>query len=181
MIQRPLRGEPLSLDLVNTWWIDGGVPRDLFDDPTGVAEWLAEHGYPAKSPGAPTGTDGADAARCTAALREARAALRTLLEDGDRGPLNAVLARGTRTPVIGPDGPGEIVAVDPSWRPAWDAAADHLRLLGDRPDRVRRCAHPACVLYFHDTSRNGTRRWCSMEVCGNRAKAGRHYARTRRS
>ena len=36
-----------------------------------------------------------------------------------------------------------------------------------------------CVLYFYDTSRNGTRRWCSMQGCGGRAKASRHYARTR--
>lgn len=172
VIRRPLQGEPLSLDLVDTWWIDGGVPLDLFDDPAGVAEWLAEHRYGPEP--------GRDPASFGAPLREARAALRTLLEDGERAPLNAVLARGTRTPVLGPDGPGEIVSVDPAWRPAWDAAVDHLRLLADRPERVRRCAHPACVLYFHDTSRNGTRRWCSMEACGNRAKAGRHYARTRR-
>lgn len=164
MIERPLRGESLALDLVNTWWIDGGRPRDLFDDAAGVQGWLGEHGYTRGS---------------SAALREARAALRAVLERGDRGPLNAVLARGTRTPVLGPDGPGEIVEVDPDGRPAWDAATDYLRLVADHPDRIRRCAHPACVLYFLDTSRNGTRRWCSMQACGNRAKAGRHYARTR--
>lgn len=164
MSDRPLRGEPLSLDLVNTWWVDAGGPRDLFDDARGVQEWLTEHGY----------TQGSETA-----LRQARAALRAVLERGDRDPLNALLARGTRTPVLGPEGPGETVDVDAEWRPAWDAAVDHLRLLVDRPDRVRRCAHPACVLYFYDTSRNGTRRWCSMEACGNRAKAGRHYARTR--
>ncbi|WP_232524336.1 CGNR zinc finger domain-containing protein [Nocardiopsis gilva] len=42
-------------------------------------------------------------------------------------------------------------------------------------DRIRRCEGDHCVLYFFDTSRNGTRRWCSMAVCGNRAKAQRHY------
>jgi predicted RNA-binding Zn ribbon-like protein len=47
------------------------------------------------------------------------------------------------------------------------------------PDRIRVCAHEACVLHFFDTSRNGTRRWCSMAACGNRAKAFRHYARTK--
>ena len=146
MIKRPLRGEPLSLDLVNTSWVDGGAPRDLFDDAGGVQEWLAEHGY----------TQGSGTA-----LREVRAALRAVLERGERDRLNVLLAHGRRTPVLGTDGPGEIVDVDPDWRPAWDAAVDHIRLLADRPDRVRRCAHPACVLYFYDTSRNGTRRWCS--------------------
>jgi predicted RNA-binding Zn ribbon-like protein len=159
--QRPLLGEPLALDLVDTRW-DGG---DQLADPDGVAAWLAEHGYERGS---------------AAALRECRDALRAALERGEREPLNAVLARGTRTPVLRADGPGEEVRVDADWRAAWDAAVDYLALLGGRPDRIRRCAHEKCVLWFHDTSRNGTRRWCSMEVCGNRAKAGRYYARSRR-
>jgi predicted RNA-binding Zn ribbon-like protein len=33
------------------------------------------------------------------------------------------------------------------------------------------------VLWFHDTTRSGTRRWCSMTACGNRLKARRHYRR----
>jgi predicted RNA-binding Zn ribbon-like protein len=35
---------------------------------------------------------------------------------------------------------------------------------------IRKCENPECILYFYDTSRNHTRRWCSMEMCGNRAK-----------
>ncbi|MFI1363751.1 CGNR zinc finger domain-containing protein [Streptomyces griseochromogenes] len=37
-------------------------------------------------------------------------------------------------------------------------------------DRVRDCAGTACGALFLDTSRPGTRRWCSMDTCGNRAK-----------
>lgn len=158
--QRPLVGEPLALDLVDTLW-DGG---DQLADPEGVDAWLAGHGYPSGS---------------VAALVETRTALRAALERGERDGLNAVLARGTRTPVLRADGPGEDVHVDPDWRPAWDAAVDYLRLLGERPDRIRNCARPTCVLWFHDVSRNGTRRWCAMEVCGNRAKSGRYYERSR--
>ncbi|OLD99871.1 MAG: hypothetical protein AUG80_03900 [Candidatus Rokubacteria bacterium 13_1_20CM_4_68_9] len=44
---------------------------------------------------------------------------------------------------------------------------------------VRVCAAPACRRLFLDGSRNGTRRWCDMAVCGNRAKVQRHYARRR--
>jgi predicted RNA-binding Zn ribbon-like protein len=45
-----------------------------------------------------------------------------------------------------------------------------------RPDgRLRRCANPKCLWLFHDTSKGGTRRWCFMSSCGNRAKAQRHY------
>ncbi|MCW2875361.1 ABATE domain-containing protein [Actinacidiphila oryziradicis] len=36
--------------------------------------------------------------------------------------------------------------------------------------RVRECADPGCSALFLDNSRPGTRRWCSMDACGNRAK-----------
>jgi predicted RNA-binding Zn ribbon-like protein len=35
---------------------------------------------------------------------------------------------------------------------------------------IRRCANPACRLFFYDDSRTHRRRWCSMAVCGNRHK-----------
>jgi predicted RNA-binding Zn ribbon-like protein len=44
--------------------------------------------------------------------------------------------------------------------------------------RVGICAdEDGCGFAFFDTSRNRSRRWCSMEDCGNRAKAQRHYQR----
>jgi predicted RNA-binding Zn ribbon-like protein len=43
--------------------------------------------------------------------------------------------------------------------------------------RVRQCEH--CILHFHDTSKIGTRRWCSMRLCGNRAKVAAYAARQR--
>jgi predicted RNA-binding Zn ribbon-like protein len=42
---------------------------------------------------------------------------------------------------------------------------------------VRKCEAPSCTLYFHDVSKGHARRWCSMAVCGNRAKAAAHRAR----
>ena len=139
---------------------------DLLDEPGGAGTWVARHGYDAAA---------------TEGLREVRDALWTVLELGERAALNTVLAWGSYTPVLTPDGPGEVAVVEPGRRAAWDAARDYLRLLTAAPERIRRCAHPACVLWFHDTSRNGTRRWCSMETCGNRIKAGRYYRRTHRS
>ncbi len=44
--------------------------------------------------------------------------------------------------------------------------------------RVRKCGE--CVLHFQDTSKKGTRRWCSMQFCGNRAKVAAYAARRRR-
>jgi len=51
-------------------------------------------------------------------------------------------------------------------------------LTSQRLDRVKQC--PGCGWLFLDTSRNRSRRWCTMQVCGNRAKARRHYERTKR-
>ena len=42
---------------------------------------------------------------------------------------------------------------------------------------IKNCEWPACNLYFLDVSKNGKRRWCTMSVCGNRAKAAAHRAR----
>jgi predicted RNA-binding Zn ribbon-like protein len=44
-------------------------------------------------------------------------------------------------------------------------------------NRVRKCDQ--CVLHFRDTSKKGTRRWCSMQLCGNRLKVAA-YARRQR-
>ncbi len=50
-------------------------------------------------------------------------------------------------------------------------------LVGPDCARVRECANDKCLWLFFDDSKNGTRRWCSMQACGNRAKAHRHYLR----
>ena len=46
-------------------------------------------------------------------------------------------------------------------------------------NRVRKCGQ--CVLHFYDTSKKGTRRWCSMQLCGNRLKVAAYAARRRMS
>jgi predicted RNA-binding Zn ribbon-like protein len=64
-------------------------------------------------------------------------------------------------------------------RPAWAAALDAARILTS-PEcaLVRQCADAECGWFFLDTSRNRSRRWCSMKGCGNRNKARRFYSRT---
>ena len=46
-------------------------------------------------------------------------------------------------------------------------------------DNVRECSEKTCRWLFLDRSRNHSRRWCDMQLCGNRSKAKRFYARTR--
>ncbi|MFC8919851.1 CGNR zinc finger domain-containing protein [Streptomyces sp. NPDC057116] len=171
---RPLVGEPVCLDLLNTRWVEDGAPRDLLTGGAGLAVWLTSTGLDARF------RADAPALEHTLAARDALAAL--VDAPGDKGAtarLNAVLDHGRIRATLTSEGPGEEPEfADPSWGPAWTAARDYLDLLRRAPDRIRACAHEACVLHFFDTSRNGTRRWCSMAVCGNRAKASRHYART---
>jgi predicted RNA-binding Zn ribbon-like protein len=44
-------------------------------------------------------------------------------------------------------------------------------------DRVRTCAADTCEWLFLDTTKNRTRRWCDMKVCGNREKVRRFRSR----
>lgn len=161
---RPLTGEPLPLDLLNTTWMADDGLQDLLADEAGMRSWLDEHGFDAPS----------DAA-ARRALRETREAMRALLLDrGSYEAVNAVLARGGRRPVVAADGMTFEVSAAAAWRVPWTCAAALVALLEERGDRIRGCANPECVLWFLDTSRPGTRRWCSMASCGNRDKAYRH-------
>jgi predicted RNA-binding Zn ribbon-like protein len=56
-------------------------------------------------------------------------------------------------------------------------ARDAVAILTADDGRIRRCA--GCGRVFHDDSRTGNRRWCSMLTCGNRAKVAAFRARTR--
>ena len=62
------------------------------------------------------------------------------------------------------------------WPIIWNAA--HV-LASDSADSVRVCAGKDCGWVYVDRSRNGLRRWCSMETCGSREKAHRHYVRVK--
>lgn len=50
-----------------------------------------------------------------------------------------------------------------------------LLLTSKKINKLKRCSNPKCILLFLDISKAGKRRWCSMDVCGNRAKAANHY------
>ncbi len=61
--------------------------------------------------------------------------------------------------------------------PLWllTRAASRL-MLSENVEKVRACADPECRWLFLDTSKNHTRRWCDMKICGNRMKARRFKA-----
>ena len=60
----------------------------------------------------------------------------------------------------------------------WQVAKAGAELLtSDLVYSVRACAAESCRWLFMDTSRNRSRRWCDMKICGNRAKARKFYQR----
>ena len=66
-------------------------------------------------------------------------------------------------------------------RMLWPIARSAADLLTSRElGRVKTCGSDDCGWLFLDTSRNGSRRWCDMSDCGNRAKARRHYHRVKK-
>ncbi|WP_202918514.1 CGNR zinc finger domain-containing protein [Streptomyces cavernae] len=152
---RPLIGEPLSLDLLTTRWRDAEGPRDLLESTEGLRIWLGSAGL----------ADRTAADRPTLdALLDVRDALLELVRHGNSPEASAALDRtlshGHIRRSLGPEGVRETLETDdPAYLAAWLAADDCLRLLQSAPTRIRRCAHPECVLHFHDISKNGTRRW----------------------
>lgn len=171
---RPLPGGPLSIDLLNTTWSPPTGPVDWLDDDAAVRFFAQSHGHLA-----------VDAREARDALVHARGLVRRLfvgagtppddelVEDVERVMSRAAVHVDTshHSPQI------RITSDEQDWALAVEAVVDAIGLLGDRPDRIRSCEHDDCTLWFYDVSKAGRRRWCSMERCGNRAKARRHYAR----
>ncbi|MEU8901734.1 CGNR zinc finger domain-containing protein [Nocardia sp. NPDC048505] len=161
---RPHLGEPLALDLLNTRWMDNG-PQDLLTEVAGLKIWLTTAGITAPAD-----------ARTLEAVLAARSAIYDTVQHADHAALNDILEHGRIRRRLTANGPADIPDVaDTAWLPGWLAADNLLHLLDRAPGRLRQCAHPDCVLFFYDTSKNGTRRWHSMATCGNRTKAARHY------
>ena len=80
------------------------------------------------------------------------------------------------TPVL-----GEREPADPVRRALAAVALDAAHMLGTPAEaaRLRVCASATCSARFYDRSPAGRRRWCSMALCGNEAKARRHRERSR--
>jgi predicted RNA-binding Zn ribbon-like protein len=74
---------------------------------------------------------------------------------------------------------GERSPDDPARSALAGIALDAARMLGTAAQtaRIRICASETCSARFYDRSPAARRRWCSMSLCGNEAKARRHRAR----
>lgn len=194
-----LLGERLCLDFVNT------VEAPLIDQPEDFLHGFPDLVRWARHVGLLTSLQ-ADRLRQEAAHQPAAArhtfnralALRDHLTkifgavaDGEPAAERSLLE--LRTEYLTALGHARLAASDPGYNWTWDP--DHLAL--DRPlwhvtrsavqvltqddlGRVKQCPGANdCGWLFYDTSRNSSRRWCSMEGCGSRVKMRHQYARLR--
>lgn len=174
------------LDLANTLVAATEPARDSLLTPADFRAWAGRAGIALDPPADPQ----ADAAalRRVRALRDAIRAIAAAAATGEPCPADAAetlteaAARSFRSRRLEPK-PGGI-----GWRRVrqdLDAATDLLAieaaaLFADAEGlRLKRCTGEHCGWFFIDRSRNGSRRWCSMQDCGNRVKARRHRARQR--
>lgn len=181
-----LGGRP-ALDLVNTRrerWRRGVETLASADD---LAEWLVQAGLLAERK-----TVSQEVLREARELREAIDAAVVAVTSGRSVPAAAaklidgwLVHAGTR-PQLAVDANGvprlgQRAAADSPRRALGTVALDAAQMLGTdtQRDRIRICASDTCSARFYDRSPAGARRWCSMRLCGNVAKARRHRSRRR--
>jgi predicted RNA-binding Zn ribbon-like protein len=187
-------GNQLALDFVNTRPVQKDEPMELLPDFVALLRWFRAAGLLSSAEAASLRRrwgESRRAKRVVESMRELRERLRKEILAWERGgavhdstirELNRLMAEHPmRTRLrAGGKGPGtelyfETRRPEDLFAPLAHSAAA-LFVDADRK-RVRKCDH--CVLHFHDTSKKGTRRWCSMQSCGNRLKVAAYAARQR--
>jgi len=161
----------LVRDYVNTFDFETGI--DAIATPDELAMWFSEQGL-VDDLVEPSDEEVTDAVAVREAIRDlllthngveadSEAASKTLEEAGRKAHLGVRFEDGR--PVLAPEDDGargalgRIVATVAELAPT------------DEWKRLKTCRDETCRVVFYDKSRNRSRAWCSMEVCGNREKA----------
>jgi len=200
MDQRPpaiFVGDALGLDFLNSIATPVDTPIDWIDDGDGLLNWLEQAQLvPAdvlkriRTQALPGELDKvADQARSLREwfrgfVRKHKGRPLTAKSLAGLEPLNRLLERDDSFKRIDPGPKGQPLQLQTirRWRtpeallsPIGEALAQ-LVCTEDFSD-VKACEGPACTLLFADHTRGRTRRWCSMALCGNRAKQAAHRHR----
>lgn len=154
----PELGADLLVSFLNT--LDVEDDTDQLADDAGLNRWARENGL---EPG-----ERSEAQRVRDALRA--------IVDGEGDAAGTAAVAALTLPVAPQAG-----AVGLGARTAAEAAVASAVVLGiqGKLGRVKLCGGDDCRWAFYDASRNGSRQWCSMEVCGNRQKARTYRAKER--
>ena len=149
--QEPVLGADLLVAFLNTIDLDEGT--DVLDDPAAFDAWCSEHAVSAGD---------------LPEARTVRDALRSFLDGGTPSlpSLELETTCGDRGVAL-------------RARTAAEAAVASSVVLSIQGSmgRVKLCGADDCRWAFYDRSKNGSRTWCSMGVCGNRQKARTYRAK----
>jgi predicted RNA-binding Zn ribbon-like protein len=183
-----------ALDFLNTKLVLPEGPKELLPDAEALVRWLVASGVLtsqkgkalarkwAKTPGA------AEFLQRLLAFRQRLRAAVVRREAGSSvssaflSEVNSLLRQHPTVVALQRNGEKlereavfEPEAPDAVWAPIAIAAAE---LLSNVPTvRLRKCE--ACIVHFLDTSKKGSRRWCSMNMCGNKIKVAAYQQRNR--
>jgi predicted RNA-binding Zn ribbon-like protein len=157
------------LAFVNT--LDVEENRDELGSAAALTDWLRSHGL---------GSDVHATRRDLGLAIGLRDAVRLVWRSHSGGPIdphqledaNEVLGRFVLRPEFGADGTPTVAPHASGAAGALGALVAELVLAGQHPawSRLKLCPAEDCLWAFFDHSKNRSRRWCSMNVCGNRTK-----------
>ena len=193
--------DALGLDFLNSIATPVDTPVDWISDGDGLLNWLEQAGLVQAATSAAVrdrATPGEidDIAARARQLREwfrgfvdERRGRSLMPEDlSELEPLNRLLERDQRFSQIVSEHDGGVprltLRISRSWRtpdtllqPIAEALA---QIVCDEDfEHIKACEGHTCTLMFADHTRVRARRWCSMAVCGNRAKQAAHRSRLR--
>ena len=187
-------GNHPALDFLNTRPVLAEGPAELLPDVGALVRWLVASGLLTSQKGKALAKEWRDTPQSTVFLRELlkfRERFRAVVLRQEAGmpvsnafisevnslllehPSIVALQRNKKKldleAAFQPEKPGDV------WAPIAIAVSE---LLSDAPPaRLRKCE--ACIVHFLDTSKKGSRRWCSMNICGNKIKVAAYQQRKR--
>lgn len=188
-----------GLDFLNSVATPVDEPVDWISDGEGLLAWLDQAGLvpPAALAEMRARYSAAELDPVAARARELREWFRgfvrakkgralTAKDVRELEPLNQLLAHDEQHNQIVVDDSGDATPFELRAKRRWQSPESLLmpiaealaNLVCDEDfQQVKACEGPACTLLFADHTRGHARRWCSMAVCGNRAKVAAHRAR----
>ncbi len=180
-------GGAIWINLANTKMMQDNQQVDVLEDPNRMLRWFEENGLPTDEPPGASGM---------AAIHDTLISLRHICMDAISDLQRKGCLSDRTFTRLKKMSDGLVMDVRMERRSGILHLIHEGRCLKDRvsyavlhslvetlakypPERVRKCEHDSCILHFVDTSKSGKRRWCSMDLCGNRQKAADFYARKR--
>jgi len=179
-------GNHLALDFLNTTLVDGGERVEKLPDRDAFERWCLAAGI-----GQLFGSRDRD--ESVAEVREFRERLREAVFSTEGGAVadsrflaevNEILSRYPARVTLAAGGGGvekNAIFAREDDGAFWGAMAVAIAELLTEMEhhRLRKCEN--CVVHFYDISKKGSRRWCSMNLCGNRLKVAAYQKRQRGS